>query len=278
MPADDRRQRAIGVFDSGIGGLTVVREMIRALPAEPIVYFGDTARVPYGTKSPETVQRFTREAARFLMRQDIKYLVIACNTASALALDALQSEFELPMSGVILPGARAAARVTKTKSIGVIGTSATVRSDAYRRALADLDAKAQVSSVACPLFVPLAEEGWTDGAVVDQIAAIYLEPFQAAKVDTLILGCTHYPLLRASIATAAGPSVTLVDTAEETVRDVTARLDQLGLRAASSGPGARQFYVSDVPAQFERIGSRFLGQPIGPVSWVDQNDLPWYAR
>lgn len=271
-------ERAIGVFDSGIGGLTVVRELTRRLPHEHIVYFGDSARVPYGTKSPETVTRFTREAAQFLVRREIKYLVIACNTASALALPSLEKELELPVSGVILPGARAAIRATRSRRIGVIATQATVRSRAYEDAIASLSPGAEVTATACPLFVPLAEEGWTEGDVVERVAAIYLEPLRQQKVDTLILGCTHYPLLRSTIARIAGDGVALVDTAEETVDDVSARLECLGLRRTSSSNGDRHYFVSDLPAQFREVGSRFLGSPITPVEKVDQNDLPWFER
>ncbi|MCC7142000.1 MAG: glutamate racemase [Candidatus Eisenbacteria bacterium] len=275
---DQKADRPIGVFDSGIGGLTVVRQLLSFLPDEDIVYFGDTARVPYGTKSPETVTRFTREAARFLAHRGVKCLVLACNTASALALPALREDFELPMAGVILPGARAAGRATRNRRIGVIGTVATVRSGAYEAAIRELDPAIEVRAAACPLFVPLAEEGWIEGEVVEQAARIYLAPLLASGVDTLILGCTHYPLLKTAIARIAGPEVTLIDTAEETVREVEAMLRSEGLRRDARAEGHHRFFVSDVPAQFSEVGARFLGRPLSSVEWVRQEDLPWYER
>lgn len=269
--------RPIGVFDSGIGGLTVVRQLLAALPGEEILYFGDTARVPYGTKSPETVTRFTREAIRFLCRREIKAVVLACNTASALALPALREEFPLPLLGVIAPGARAAIAVTRNRKIGVIGTAATIRSRAYEEAIRALDPRAEVRGVACPLFVPLAEEGWVDGPVIEQAARIYLAPLLDSGVDTLILGCTHYPLLKSAIGRVAGSEVTLVDTAEETVREVEEMLRERGLKREST-VASHRFFVSDVPAQFSEVGSRFLGRPLESVEWVRQEDLPWYER
>lgn len=276
----DQMDRPIGVFDSGIGGLTVVRQLMAHLPREHILYFGDSARVPYGTKSPETVTRFSIENARFLVRREVKFIVVACNTASALALPVLQRRFELPMIGVIEPGARAALQVTHNRRIGVIGTLGTIASGAYERLILSLDAACTVVEVPCPLFVPLAEEGWTDGPVVEQVARIYLQPLLDTGIDTLILGCTHYPLLKDVIARVAGPSVTLVDTAEETVRAVRERLEMLGLRRndEDAGEGERRFFVSDIPAQFSQVGGRFLGMPIMQVEWVDQSDLPWFER
>ncbi len=289
------RERPIGVFDSGIGGLTVVRQLMSRLPREHIVYFGDSARVPYGTKSPETVTRFAMESARFLLKRDIKFLIVACNTASAVALEVLQQRFEVPMIGVIEPGVRAAAGATRTRNIGVIGTQATIRSGAYERGILGLLPDAVVSGVPCPLFVPLAEEGWTTGPVVEQTGRIYLEPLLRKGVDTLILGCTHYPLLKDAIAGIMGPEVTLVDTAEETVRLVREQLETLGLLRDGGGAqgdrgtsqrgvpdgeahGTRRFFVSDIPAQFSAVGGRFLGEPMLEVEWVDQSDLPWFER
>lgn len=276
----DRNDRPIGVFDSGIGGLTVVRQLMAHLPREHILYFGDSARVPYGTKSPETVTRFSIENARFLVRRDVKFVVVACNTASALALPVLQRRFDVPMIGVIEPGARAAVQVTRNKRIGVIGTLGTIASGAYERLILGLDGACTVTEVPCPLFVPLAEEGWTDGPVVEQVARIYLEPLLETGIDTLILGCTHYPLLKEVIARVAGRGVTLVDTAEETVRMVRQQLESLGLLrdGPEAGEGERRFFVSDIPAQFSQVGGRFLGTPIMQVEWVDQSDLPWFER
>lgn len=271
------RDRPIGVFDSGIGGLTVVRQLLASLPDESILYFGDTARVPYGIKSAETVTRFTREAAHFLIRRNIKALIVACNSASACALPALQREWELPIMGVILPGARAAAAATRRKRVGVLGTPATIGSGAYEAALAAIDPSIEVRGKACPLFVPLAEEGWTEGTVPEEAARVYLQPLLEWGADTLVLGCTHYPLLKDTLQKVAGPKVTLIDTAIETVSEVRDLLAQREL-LAEGGSAVHEFYVSDVPAQFRTVGERFLGQPIETLRWIDQDDLPWYER
>ncbi len=276
--AVDPRERPIGVFDSGIGGLTVVREMLAQLPAEHVLYFGDSARVPYGSKSPETVTRFSIENTHFLLRRGIKFLVVACNTASAIALPVLARRFEIPLIGVIAPGAREAVRLTRNKRIGVIGTTGTVGSKAYETAIAGLDPACTVDAVACPLFVPLAEDGWTEGDVPRRIAKTYLEPLIQKGVDTVILGCTHYPILRPVIAEALGPSITLVDTAQSTVGEARERLEALGLLRDEPGTGERRFFLSDVPARFAETGGRFLGTAIDDLTWVEQSDLPWYER
>jgi glutamate racemase len=277
-PAADPRERPIGVFDSGIGGLTVVREILAQLPAEHVVYFGDSARVPYGSKSPETVTRFSIENTHFLLRRGIKFLVVACNTASALALPVLTRRFEIPLIGVIAPGAREAVRRTRKKKIGVIGTTGTVGSRAYEKVIAELDPACTVDAVACPLFVPLAEDGWIDGDVPLRIAKTYLDPLIAKGVDTVILGCTHYPILRPVIAEVLGPSIELVDTAQSTVGEAREQLEALDLRRVRAGHGDRRFFLSDVPARFAEIGGRFLGTPIDDLTWVEQSDLPWYER
>ena len=276
-PSAELRARPIGVFDSGIGGLTVVRQLLTALPEESILYFGDTARVPYGTKSPETVTRFTREAAQFLIRRNVKALIVACNSASAVALPALQRDWELPVMGVIQPGAKAASRATRRKRVGVLGTPATIGSGAYEMALAALDPTIEVRGRACPLFVPLAEEGWTDGPVPEEAARVYLQPLLEWGADTLVLGCTHYPLLKETLQRVAGPEVMLVDTAIETVSEVRALLAEREL-LASGAPPSHEFFVSDVPSQFRTVGERFLGQAIETLRRVDQDDLPWYER
>ncbi|MCB9462133.1 MAG: glutamate racemase [Candidatus Eisenbacteria bacterium] len=271
----------IGVFDSGIGGLTVVRQLLASLPGEDVLYFGDTARVPYGIKSKETVTRFSRENTQFLVRRGIKMLVVACNSASAMALESLRREFELPILGVIHPGATAAVRATRSGKVGVIGTQATVGSRAYDRAIAELDPRVEVYSRPCPLFVPLAEEGWIQGEVPERVAAEYLAPLLSAGIDTLILGCTHYPLLEATIQKVAGDGVTLIDTAVETVREVTELLqtEQLEHPAGTSPREVRrEYFVSDVPAEFRKVGERFLGRELESLVWVDQDDLPWYER
>ncbi len=283
----------IGVFDSGIGGLTVVRELLQQMPEEGIVYFGDTARVPYGTKSADTVTRFSRENALFLERMRVKFLIVACNSASALALPTLQREFRIPMIGVIEPGARAAAAATRNGRIGVIGTQATIGSRAYDAAIHKIDDKLEVVGKACPLFVPLAEEGWVEGEVAESVARTYLAEVLDHGIDTLILGCTHYPLLKDTLQRVVGDDVTLVDTAVETITEVQTRLVDSGLRRGGTGSGEpdlgesnrgepgrgeHAYYVSDVPGQFRQVGERFLGHGLEPLVWVDQNDLPWYER
>jgi glutamate racemase len=281
----------IGVFDSGIGGLTVIRALRERLPAEEILYFGDAARVPYGTKSPETVIRFTRECLGFLVRRHVKLLVIACNTASAVALPVLAGALPMPAIGVIEPGAKAAARRSRNRRIGVIGTEGTIGSGAYRRALEqDLDASRgeqpledrraplQVFEQACPLFVPLAEEGWTEGEVPRLAAQRYLAPLLAQGIDTLILGCTHYPLLRGVIAEIAGPSVDLVDSGAEAAGETEAQLESLGLARRGPERGRCTVFVTDRPQRFREIGTAFLGEPLESVALVDQSDQPWYER
>ena len=260
-------QRPIGVFDSGIGGLTVMHSLMERLPRESLIYFGDTARVPYGPKSKETVTRFSIENVHLLTSYDVKVVVVACNTATARALPVLREEFDLPIVGVVGPGARAAATRTTNGRIGVIGTYGTIESGAYRDHLLAIDANFEVVSRPCPLFVPLAEEGWTDHPVARQVAEAYLAPFREDGVDTLILGCTHYPLLAGVIAEAVGPDVTLIDSAEETAREVAALLADRGLEADGGAPEHR-FLVSDLPDLFLRVGQRFLQGRIGGVEVV----------
>ncbi len=276
----DLRDRPIGVFDSGIGGLTVVREILRQLPAENVLYFGDSARVPYGNKSAETVTRFSIESTHFLLRQGIKFLVVACNTASALALSSLQRRFDVPMIGVITPGAREAVRRTRNRRVGVIGTTGTINSRAYEKAIAELDPACKVEGAACPLFVPLAEEGWTDGDVPRRVAETYLGPLMKTGVDSVILGCTHYPILRSVIADVLGDRIMLIDTAEATVAEVRERLaaGRLLRPDGEGAPGERRFFLSDVPVRFREIGGRFLGEDIADLTWVEQSDIPWYER
>ncbi|ACH37306.1 glutamate racemase [Citrifermentans bemidjiense Bem] len=261
--------KAIGIFDSGVGGLTVLKEVVRALPQEDTIYLGDTARVPYGTKSPETVVRYSRQITRYLLSRDIKVLVVACNTASAVALSALQQEFSIPIVGVIEPGARAAAAVTKSGKVGVIGTTATVASSAYTKAIKRINPEIEVVSRACPLFVPLAEEGWVDNEVARLTAGIYLEDLKKHGVDTLVLGCTHYPILRKVIAEVMGPEVTLVDAAEQTALTVAGILAEQGLLRPKGERGNHHYYVTDIPAGFIRIGNRFLGGDFGDVYQVN---------
>jgi glutamate racemase len=258
----------IGVFDSGIGGLTVARELMRQLPHESIIYFGDTARVPYGPKSPETVLRYSREITSYLRDQGVKAVVVACNTATAHALPTLREEYDLPIVGVIEPGSRAAARATRSGNVGVIGTQGTINSRAYERAIsADLPT-ANIVARACPLFVPLVEEGWLESDATSLIAHEYLSDFVDAKVDTLVLGCTHYPLLKRVIGETVGRQVRLIDSAEETAAETAATLRERGLERADSAEPVYRFIASDVPDQFLRVGRRFLGKAIDLVETV----------
>lgn len=262
-------KRAIGVFDSGVGGLTVLRELLRQVPRENLVYLGDTARVPYGTKSPPTVLRYAREAARFLVAQRVKVLVVACNTASAVALEDIAEIHCLPVVGVIQPGAKRALAVTRNGRIGVIGTEGTVRSRAYERALQAMDPGLQVFSTSCPLFVPLAEEGWANHAIARLAAAEYLAPLLEQGIDTLVLGCTHYPLLKQVLQEVAGPEVRLIDSAEETAQEVAHLLADRGLQSDGLEVAAPRYFVTDVPDRFERVGGTFLGAPLEGVTTVN---------
>jgi glutamate racemase len=259
----------IGLFDSGVGGLTVLREMARQLPQESTVYFGDTARVPYGSKSRDVIIRFSMEITEFLLKEKIKMLVVACNTASAFALKELRAKFSIPIIGVIAPGAHAARAATKTNRVGVIGTEGTIESMAYADAIHYLNPAIEVFGQACPLIVPLVEEGWLDKPVARDIVKEYLTALLAKKIDTLVLGCTHYPLLKDLLADVAGPAVRLIDSAEETARQVGLELRRLGLTAAPDQTPARRFFVSDAPERFARTGQRFLGQSVHDVRLVD---------
>jgi glutamate racemase len=253
----------IGVFDSGIGGLTVARELMRQLPGENILYVGDTARVPYGPKSPDTVRRYSQEIGGFLCDQGVKLLVIACNTATAHALEALRAELPVPVVGVVEPGARAAVAASRSRHIGVIGTAGTINSYAYERAIRNLAPDATITSRACPLFVPLVEEGWTEHEVTRRVAEEYLEPLARAGVDTLVLGCTHYPLLKAPIG-GIMERVRLIDSAEETAAEVRGLLAANAMLNPSSRP-AHRFFATDAAPQMLRLGQRFLGACIERV-------------
>jgi len=279
------RDKAIGIFDSGIGGLTVLKEIIKRLPGEDTIYLGDTARVPYGTKSPETVTRYSFENTSFLLKQEIKLLVVACNTASALSLDEIRRNFPIPVIGVLEPGARAAVAVTKTKRIGVIGTEATIGSRAYPDAIKGLDPEIEVIGIPCPLFVPLAEEGWVDNDVAFSVAEKYLGPLKTKRLDTLVLGCTHYPLLKKVIKEIMGDGVSLIDSAQETAKEVEETLLEKGLlkislkgygeasKSTQSGQeiplGRHIYFVTDAPKKFITLGERFLGFPIKDVKKID---------
>jgi glutamate racemase len=249
----------IGVFDSGIGGLTVAHEVIRQLPHESIVYFGDTARVPYGPKSPDTVRRYSREIAAFLRDQGVKGIVSACNTATAHALTVLRDEMDMPVIGVVEPGARAAVAATTQGHIGVIGTVGTIKSGAYERAIRAIDPDVLVTARACPLLVPIVEEGWTEHEATRLIVREYLEPMLDASIDTLVLGCTHYPLLKPLLRDVLGPDVKLIDSAEETAAETARTLTARELAADAAAEPAYRFVASDDPLQFLQLGQRFLG-------------------
>jgi glutamate racemase len=258
----------IGIFDSGIGGLTVARAIYEHLPHESTVYFGDTARVPYGPKSPETVRRYSLEILDWLLHQKVKAVVIACNTSTAHALETLQHHSPVPVIGVIDPGARAAAAASKAGPIGVIGTAGTIASNAYARAIQRRHPGARVEQRACPLFVPLVEEGWFDHPAAELIAREYLEPLRTAGVDTLVLGCTHYPLLKPLLQRVMGRDVRLIDSGEETAAVVAHVLDRNDLRAPDDAAVEHRFAVSDDEARFRQVGSRFIGERLGQAEVV----------
>lgn len=256
------------MFDSGIGGLTVVSDLQRQLPDERVVYFGDTARFPYGPKSVRTVTEFSRQNSRFLLSHDVKLIVVACNTATAYALEALEEEMPVPVIGVVRPGALAATRATKRRLVGVIGTEGTIASGAYQRTIAAIDPSISVYTRACPLFVALAEEGWTDTAATLLIAQEYLDPLREALIDVLVLGCTHYPLLKRVIRRVVGPEVQLTDSAEEVAREVACLLGQRDMGSDGQAPFGHRFFVSDVPHKFREVGERFLRHALPALEQV----------
>lgn len=265
----------IGIFDSGIGGLTVARAVHQLLPDETTIYLGDTARVPYGPKSPATVRRYAGEILEWLLGKQVKAVVIACNTATAHALDLLKEHSPVPVIGVIEPGARAAAAATRIGGVGVIGTAGTVASGAYRRALLALQPELRVVEQACPLFVPLVEEGWFGHPATRQIADEYLAPVRAADIDVLVLGCTHYPLLAPLLSEVMGPSVTLIDSARETARELAGVLDRADLRAPSGGgKSPHRWAATDDVARFGAVGAVFTGESLGEVELVQLTPEP----
>ena len=263
----------IGVFDSGVGGLTVVKQLMKTLPAESIIYFGDTARIPYGTKSEKTVRRFALEDSFFLLDKQVKMIVVACNTASSIAMPLLQEVLDIPVVGVIHPGAEAAVRATRNGKIGVIGTAATIRSGSYRKEILRLNPELQVLEQACPLFVPLVEEGWIEDEATYLIARRYLQHLIDNQIDTLILGCTHYPLLKNVLQKIVGPRVTLIDSGVETARIVKEILSREGLLAPEDRLPEHRFYLSDLPYKFQDIAERFLEQSIPHVETVNLEDF-----
>ena len=256
-----KKDAPIGVFDSGIGGLTVVREIMRQLPNEKIIYFGDTARVPYGSKSKDTITRYSRQICRFLMTKEVKTIVVACNTATAYALDELEKEIDLPMIGVLKPGAKVAAETTKNGKVGVIATRATIGSESYTHYIKQINPEATVLGKACPLFVPLVEEGLLEDPVTDEIAMRYLSELKDEEIDTLILGCTHYPLIRKTIGRTMGDGVTLVNPAYETARELKEQLAMRNLlneEKVDLGTNKYQFYVSDAADKFQQFANSII--------------------
>jgi glutamate racemase len=257
----NRASLPIGVFDSGLGGLTVVKELRRLLPQENVIYVGDTARVPYGTKSPDTIRRYAMQIAFFLLQKKVKALVVACNSATAAALGTLK-DLPVPVIGVIEPGAKTAVLTSKTMKIGVIGTRATIASRAYDKAIHAYAPKAKIFDQACPLLVPLVEEGWTIHPITQLVVHGYMENLKKAKIDTLVLGCTHYPLLKAALQRSIGPKVKLIDSGEETAKTVRDVLVKEKLLNPGKKSGAPVYYVTDNPDSFVRLGRRFLGNGI----------------
>ncbi len=256
----------IGVFDSGVGGLTVVREIMRQIPDERIIYFGDTARVPYGSKSKDTIIRFSRQIVNFLQAKNVKAVVVACNTASALALETLQPEMDIPVIGVVIPGARVAAESTRNGKVGVIATESTIASGLYAKVITEFNPDVQVYGKACPLFVPLVEEGWLEDPVTVEVAGRYLDPLLETGIDTLVMGCTHYPLLRGTLARVLGDQVRLVNPAYETALELKRLLEREGIAndgscAAGGQENAHRFYVSDAANKFREFANTIL--PVG---------------
>lgn len=261
-------EKPIGVFDSGIGGLTVVRALTALLPHENIIYFGDTARVPYGPKSPEVIREYAAQDTAVLATRGVKMVVVACNTVSAVALDVVRRAAQLPVIGMILPGAEAAVSSSTNKRIGVIGTAATIRSKSYPNAIASIDPLAYVVSAPCPLFVPLAEEGMSHHKATELIAKEYLFPLTTEKIDTLVLGCTHYPLLTDAISKATHNRVTLIDSGTAAAHTVAAELKKLNLLNTSTLQPNIQILVSDLPDKFSEVGERFLGRKLGVIKRI----------
>lgn len=266
--APDIASNPIGVFDSGVGGLTVVRALMERLPFEEILYFGDTARVPYGVKSVATITDYARQVADFLLQRNVKLLIIACNTMAAVAYPAVASLASVPVLDVIDAGARAAARTTRSRKVGVIGTPATINSNAYARAIHGYDAGIRITSQACPLFVPLVEEGWFDHPVTRLTVQEYLKPVLAERIDTLVLGCTHYPLLKPLLQETAGPGIELIDSAEAMASITANLLAETNLATPMRSAPDYRFYVTDVPHRFQTIGEHILGRTLSHLEIV----------
>lgn len=269
MNIEELKKAPIGVFDSGVGGLTVAREIMRQLPNEDIIYFGDTARLPYGSKSKESIIRFSRQIIRFLRTKHVKAIVIACNTATAQALDAVQQEFDTPIIGVIAPGARAAVAETKNKKIGVTGTEGTIRSNMYTRIIREMLPDAEVLGKACPLFVPLVEEGFKDHHITEEVIDIYLREMKESDIDTMILGCTHYPLLRGAIIRYFGDKVHIVNPAYEAAMDLKKILEENGIANENNEFNKYEFYVSDAAEKFKQFANFVLPYDVKSIEQIN---------
>ncbi|MDA0986591.1 MAG: glutamate racemase [Bacteroidetes bacterium] len=265
---ENKLNNPIGVFDSGIGGLTVVKSILQQLPNENIVYFGDTARVPYGTKSNAVVREYTRDDVKILLDHNVKIIVVACNTVSAVALDIVTQMSNIPVVGMIMPGSQAALKSTKSNHIGIIGTTATINSKAYENTILQLNSEAECFSKACPLFVPLAEEGFYNHKATELIAKEYLLTLMENKIDTLILGCTHYPLLKEIILKVTESKVKLIDSGEAAAKNVKKVLTEKKLLNKSKDGALLQFYVSDAPQKISKLGEEFLGRKLGVVRQI----------
>ncbi|MEK6673116.1 MAG: glutamate racemase [Nitrospirota bacterium] len=262
-------EKPIGFFDSGIGGLTVLKEVSSVLPEENTLYLGDTARVPYGIRSAETVIRYSLENTDFLVSKGIKLLVVACNTASAVSLEEIKKRLHVPVIGVIEPGSRAAVRATRNKKIGVVGTETTINSSAYSRTIREMASSIEVFGLPCPLFVPLVEEGFTDDEVAEMVAERYLKGLREKGIDTLVLGCTHYPLLKGVISRLMGDGIVLIDSAKETALEIRDTLVRDGMLSGTSMEPSRMFFVTDAPERFVRVGERFLGNKIEHIQKIN---------
>ncbi len=267
------KEKPVGVFDSGIGGLTVVKRIASTLPQEDIVYFGDTARVPYGSKSNSTVKEYAMQDAKFLINKNVKAIVVACNTVSSVALQELRNNFAVPIIGVIIPGAEEAVKETQNGRIGVIGTRATIGNKAYSKEIKLLNPDAEVFEKACPLFVPLAEEGWIKHKATYQIAEEYLRELKELEIDTLVLGCTHYPILADVIGEVIGDNVKLIDSGVASADAVKKELDRFNLHSNKYSQGNQEFYVSDIPVKFKEVAELFLGKEVKQLQKVDPEIL-----
>jgi glutamate racemase len=267
------KEKPLGIFDSGIGGLTVVKRITSILPLENIVYFGDTARVPYGSKSNSTVIEYSIQDTKFLLSKNVKLIVVACNTASSVALKELRNRFDITFVGMIEPGATIAVESTKNGKVGVIGTSATINNKAYSWEINKLDPKIQVYEKACPLFVPLAEEGWINHKATHLIAQEYLKELKEQKVDTIVLGCTHYPILSGVIQDVMGENVILIDSGVAAAKVVLEELDRMNLYRNSNSPGTQDYYVSDIPQKFKEISKIFMERNLDQIKKVDLESL-----